>query len=251
MSLPEWPVLVFLGDSIAGMGFHISRSLCLTCVHVLDPQKRVSPPALSLSVTSALHDAGHGVASVLAWKPETDVAVLRVREPLASDRLPVLQRTSGLRDSLTGRGWDSWGLPVSGTEVANLGRASMAEIRRGIRLARGEVAGPLAAGRVQLAAGPIDAIASGYSGSAVRDVATDRVIGMLTSRDPRSDGHVGFMISMDTVAIAVPGIGRHLGWRLESDAELRAAWRWETENSALLSSTFVGRRKAVQLLRGG
>lgn len=166
--------------------------------------------------------------------------------------LPSLRYPERLGFMSEKQNWKAWGIPESavGKLEANISiEAALRRARRAIRSCTGIVADKIGAFRYQLHSDGDSLFESGFSGSAVR-MTTGEVIGILTSRDNRTHSatsRIGFLVSMEGIVTSFPQLGEYIGWRFETDASLKSAWRWEDDDLArpALGSYFTGRQSAL------
>ncbi|WP_159001270.1 S1 family peptidase [Streptomyces sp. SBT349] len=199
MATERWLVRIRQpGGPVLGAGVLLSADLVLTCAHV------VGEPDASLMVelagAGAMADAvparvaedgwvphreGDGL-----WGPVGDVALLRLRWPQPAERATTLHRLPPTRR----RAVRLYGFPV--------------DADRGFEL-DGRLGGRGGDGRVQIKPEPPEANAvEGFSGGAVVDDETDRVIGIVVSRYRLGALRASFMIPTGTVLHYLPQI-RH------------------------------------------
>jgi hypothetical protein len=153
---------------VAGAGFLLGDGLVCTCAHVVqgpDGSRPVVPVAVDFPLLAGA-DAGTPVsAEVESWRPEEDIAVLRLATAVdGTEPLPFADGSG-----------DEWGGQIRAFGFPE-------EAPRGVN-ATGVLRGRQRADRIQLdlAAHGVP-IGPGFSGSAVWDVARDAVVGMLVTR---------------------------------------------------------------------
>ncbi|WP_432117059.1 trypsin-like peptidase domain-containing protein [Streptomyces sp. bgisy032] len=172
----EWGLARLLGtDGVPlGAGFLITPHLVCTCAHVLADEVRTPSdvPDTPVRVDFPLLADGSPppvTATVVEWRPEDDVAVLRLAHPVhGSAPLPLASPDQ----SLWGREARVYGFPEDTVSGVN---------------AHGTLRGGQGAGRIQLdtGAGSVP-ILPGFSGSPVWDVEARAVVGMIAARGGRS-----------------------------------------------------------------
>jgi hypothetical protein len=188
-SIGNWQVRISDADgSFRGAGVVVAHRYVVTCAHVLSRQSdrptgtfRIDFPRARSEQRSFARVAEDG------WFPiiddfQRDIAVLELDEALEND--VALARLGSAERSL-GRTALVHGHPEG------LHEGSWTETRIIESIGRGE--------RVQLDNAP-GAIAPGYSGGGVLDVAAGRVVGIVASTFRRDDRVTAFMIPMEVVA---------------------------------------------------
>ncbi|GGV87931.1 hypothetical protein GCM10010294_70260 [Streptomyces griseoloalbus] len=165
-----------------GAGFLITSDLVCTCAHVLAGEARTpsAVPDVPVRVDFPLIADGGSppvTATVVEWRPEDDVALLRLVHPVrGAAPLPL-----ALPDqALWGREARLYGFPEDAVSGVN---------------AHGVLRGGQGAGRVQLdtGAGSVPVL-PGFSGSPVWDVEARTVVGMIAARGGRSLTGTAYLI---------------------------------------------------------
>ncbi|MFF9114430.1 trypsin-like peptidase domain-containing protein [Streptomyces massasporeus] len=180
----EWGLARLLGTDGGplGAGFLITPHLVCTCAHVLADEVRTSAavPDTPVRVDFPLLAEGSPppvTATVVEWRPEDDVAVLRLAHPVhGSAPLPL----ASPGQALWGREARVYGFPEDTVSGVN---------------AHGTLRGGQGAGRIQLdtGAGSVP-ILPGFSGSPVWDVEARTVIGIIAARGGRSLTGTAYLI---------------------------------------------------------
>ncbi|MFM9607316.1 nSTAND1 domain-containing NTPase [Streptomyces niveiscabiei] len=207
--------------AVTGAGFLVGDRLVCTCAHVVQ-EPDGGRPQRSVSVDFPLL-AGAGActpvtAEVESWRPEDDIAILRLHAPVdGTEPLPLVTDES-----------DEWG-----GEVRSFGFP--VDAPRGVN-ATGVLRGRQRADRLQLdlAAHGVP-ITQGFSGAAVWDVRRDAVVGMLVTRGRRGLSGTAYLIPAD----------RLIGADVEVECPFRGLDRFEEGDTRY----FHGRGPDVRALR--
>ncbi|MEU3527380.1 trypsin-like peptidase domain-containing protein [Streptomyces sp. NPDC038707] len=177
---------------LLGAGFLLGRDLVCTCAHVVAHGDGTAPsrPVEPLAVDFPLVPAGtreHVTATVIAWHPADDIAVLRLDRAVAGTApLPL----AGPDAPLYGRAARLYGFPESTDTGVN---------------AHGVLRGGQGAGLIQLDAGHGSvAIQPGFSGGPVWDVEAGRVVGMLATRGRAGLDGTAYLIPAPRLAARAP-----------------------------------------------
>ncbi|WP_320777333.1 trypsin-like peptidase domain-containing protein [Streptomyces sp. CRN 30] len=215
---------VFRPDgAVVGAGFLLAPELVCTCAHVV-AEPDGGPPGRPVTVDFPLlagADAGAPVpAEVEFWRPEDDIAVLRLATPAdGTEPLPLADGTEG-----------EWG-----GEIRAFGFPE--GVPRGVN-ATGVLRGRQRLDRLQLDLAAHGApIGRGFSGAAVWDVAHQAVVGMLVTR-----GRADIEDIADT-AYLIPA-DRLIGPDMPLDCPFRGLGRFEEADSRY----FHGREEDVEEL---
>ncbi|MFI5799021.1 trypsin-like peptidase domain-containing protein [Streptomyces sp. NPDC051677] len=206
--------------SVAGAGFLIGDRLVCTCAHVVQ-EREGGRPRGPVTVDFPLL-AGAGAcppvtAGVESWRPEDDIAILRLDTPVdGTEPLPLVTDGS-----------DEWG-----GEVRSFGFPLDAP--RGVN-ATGVLRGRQRADRLQLdlAAHGVP-ITQGFSGAAVWDVRGGAVVGMLVTRGRYGLSGTAYLIPAD----------RLIGADVRVECPFRGLGRFEEDDARY----FHGRGPDVQAL---
>ncbi|MEU5431416.1 serine protease [Streptomyces olivoreticuli] len=201
------------GGDMLGAGILVGADSVLTCAHVIPwdggPQPAAEVVAELVGVAGA--PAVRARVAERCWVPELsdsrgDVALLRLAEPQDARHAAPLHRVA----------------PSPGRAVRMCGFPRTKGLVDGVWF-RATIAGPSGPRGewVQLfPATPEETVRPGFSGAAVTDAETHRVLGMVVSRyDDRSsaapDGklHLSYMIPIETVVRYLPLIGDHVTGR--------------------------------------
>ncbi|MEV0638937.1 trypsin-like peptidase domain-containing protein [Streptomyces sp. NPDC050619] len=183
----EWGLARLLdeGGVPLGAGFLITGDLVCTCAHVLvdDPEAlktRSAVPDEPVLVDFPLLADGRSTpvaATVAEWRPEDDVAVLRLAHPVPGTAPLALASPA---QPLWGREARVYGFPEDTDSGVN---------------AHGTLRGGQGAGRIQLDTGRGSVpILPGFSGSPVWDVEARTVVGMIATRGGRSLAGTAYLI---------------------------------------------------------
>ncbi|MGW2370252.1 trypsin-like peptidase domain-containing protein [Streptomyces sp. NPDC001667] len=201
------------GGEMLGAGILVSADTVLTCAHVIPWDGGPEPTAEVVAELVGVAGAPAVRARVAerCWVPELadsrgDVALLRLAEPQDARHAAPLHRVA----------------PSPGRAVRMCGFPRTKGLADGVWF-RATIAGPSGPRGewVQLfPATPEETVRPGFSGAAVTDAETHRVLGMVVSRyDDRSsaapDGklHLSYMIPIETVVRYLPLIGDHVTGR--------------------------------------
>ncbi|MFE1455473.1 trypsin-like peptidase domain-containing protein [Streptomyces sp. NPDC058735] len=165
-----------------GAGFLITSDLVCTCAHVLAGEVRApsAVPDTPVRVDFPLLADGSGppvTATVAEWRPDDDVALLRLEHPVhGAAPLPLASPDQ----ALWGREARVYGFPEDTVSGVN---------------AHGVLRGGQGAGRIQLdtGAGSVPVL-PGFSGSPVWDVGARTVVGMIAARGGRSLTGTAYLI---------------------------------------------------------
>ncbi|MEU3756612.1 serine protease [Streptomyces olivoreticuli] len=201
------------GGEMLGAGILVGADSVLTCAHVIpwdggpQPTAEVVAELVGVAGTPAVRAR----VAERCWVPELadsrgDVALLRLAEPQDARHAAPLHRVA----------------PSPGRAVRMCGFPRTKGLADGVWF-RATIAGPSGPRGewVQLfPATPEETVRPGFSGAAVTDAETHRVLGMVVSRyDDRSsaapDGklHLSYMIPIETVVRYLPLIGDHVTGR--------------------------------------
>ncbi|MGA5129500.1 trypsin-like peptidase domain-containing protein [Streptomyces olivoreticuli] len=201
------------GGDMLGAGILVGADSVLTCAHVIpwdggpQPTAEVVAELVGVAGTPAVRAR----VAERCWVPELadsrgDVALLRLAEPQDARHAAPLHRVA----------------PSPGRAVRMCGFPRTKGLADGVWF-RATIAGPSGPRGewVQLfPATPEETVRPGFSGAAVTDAETHRVLGMVVSRyDDRSsaapDGklHLSYMIPIETVVRYLPLIGDHVTGR--------------------------------------
>ncbi|MGV9757779.1 nSTAND1 domain-containing NTPase [Streptomyces tricolor] len=177
---------------LLGAGFLLGRDLVCTCAHVVADDGGTDPrrPGEPLRVDFPLVPAGareRMPATVVAWHPADDIAVLRLDHPVAGTApLPLAAPDA----PLYGRAARLYGFPESTDTGVN---------------AHGVLRGGQGAGLIQLDAGHGSvAIEPGFSGGPVWDVEARHVVGMLATRGRAGLDGTAYLIPAPRLAARAP-----------------------------------------------
>jgi WD40 repeat protein len=194
----EWGLARILGtDGVPlGAGFLITHDLVCTCAHVLvgDPRTQQAVPDAPVLVDFPLLADGCPppvAVTVVEWRPEDDVAVLRLTRPVhGSAPLPLASPDQ----PLWGREARVYGFPEDTVSGVN---------------AHGTLRGAQGADRIQLETGTGSVpILPGFSGSPVWDVQARTAVGMIATRGGRSLTGTAYLIPARRLGrIQAPAIG--------------------------------------------
>ncbi|MBL1082272.1 trypsin-like peptidase domain-containing protein [Streptomyces actinomycinicus] len=210
---------------LLGAGFLLTRDLVCTCAHVVadedsrDNGRPAEPPHVDFPLAPGA-PRERVTASVVAWHPAEDIAVLRLGHEVAGTApLPL----SGPGAPLYGREARLYGFPESTDTGVN---------------AHGTLRGGQGAGLLQLDAGHGSvAIAPGFSGSPVWDVGAGHVVGMLATRGRGSLGGTAYLIPASRLAARAPHDA-------EDPGPFKGLLRFEERDAHL----FLGRGKETETL---
>ncbi len=175
---------VFGSDGVvAGAGFLVADRLVCTCAHVVQESgggRPEGPVSVDFPLLTGADAGAPVVAEVESWRPEDDVAVLRLAEAVdGTEPLPFVDGTG-----------DEWG-----GEIRAFGFPEDAP--RGVN-ATGVLRGRQRVDRLQLdlAAHGVP-IGRGFSGAAVWDVTGGAVVGMLVTRGRYGISGTAYLIPVD------------------------------------------------------
>lgn len=207
----------------AGAGFLVAEDLLCTCAHVVataDGERPEDPVEVDFPLLAGARPGPRVRARVTSWRPEDDIAVLRLEEEVAgTEPLPLAGED--------GEEWDrdirAFGFPVGAFRGVN---------------ATGRLRGRQRADRLQVdlrAEGEGVRIGPGFSGAAVWDPRDDVVVGMLVTRGKGVIADTAYLVTAD---------------RLTEPALLRCPFRglsrFETEDARY----FHGREDEITALVG-
>ncbi|GGS76989.1 nSTAND1 domain-containing NTPase [Streptomyces cinerochromogenes] len=177
---------------LLGAGFLLARDLVCTCAHAIAEDGEDGPhhPGERLLVDFPLvpdESRERVTATVAAWHPADDIAVLRLDLPVAgTEPLPL----AGPDAPLYGRAARLYGFPESTDTGVN---------------AHGVLRGGQGAGLIQLDAGHGSvAVEPGFSGSPVWDVEARHVVGMLATRGRDGLDGTAYLIPAPRLAARAP-----------------------------------------------
>ncbi|MEU6669110.1 trypsin-like peptidase domain-containing protein [Streptomyces sp. NPDC046727] len=210
---------------LLGAGFLLTRDLVCTCAHVVADGDGTGPgrPDEPLLVDFPLvtgEPREPVPATVEAWYPTDDIAILRLTHPVAGTApLPL----AGPDAPLYGREARLYGFP----EVTDTGVN-----------AHGTLRGGQGAGLIQLDAGHGSvAIEPGFSGSPVWDVGARHVVGMLATRGRDSLDGTAYLIPAPRLAARAPDA-------VEDPGPFKGLLRFEESDAHL----FLGRARETDAL---
>ncbi|MCX5330692.1 trypsin-like peptidase domain-containing protein [Streptomyces sp. NBC_00140] len=169
--------------AVAGAGFLVGERLVCTCAHVVqevDGSRPDRPVTVDFPLLAGAEAGPPVTAEVVSWRPEDDVALLRLALPVdGTEPLPFVDDGS-----------DEWG-----GEIRSFGFPE--DVPRGVN-ATGVLRGRQRADRLQLdlAAHGVP-IAQGFSGAAVWDVRRQAVVGMLVTRGRYGLSGTAYLIPVD------------------------------------------------------
>lgn len=172
---------------VAGAGFLIGDGLVCTCAHVVqehDGSRPDRPVTVDFPLLAGAEAGPPVTAEVESWRPEDDVALLRLAVPVeGTEPLPFVDDGSEEGGGEWGGEIRSFGFPVDAPRGVN---------------ATGVLRGRQRADRLQLdlAAHGVP-IAQGFSGAAVWDVRRDAVVGMLVTRGRHGLSGTAYLIPAD------------------------------------------------------
>ncbi|MBB5119977.1 hypothetical protein AF335_23075 [Streptomyces eurocidicus] len=215
-----WRVRISMpGGGMLGAGILLGVDTVLTCAHVIPWDGDGPEPGGEVLVELVgVADAAPVRARVAegAWVPEQedsrgDVALLRLAEPQHARHAAPLHRM----------------VPSPGRTVRMFGHPDVPGLRDGVYF-WATIDGPCGPRGewVQLSPRtPAEAVRPGFSGAAVTDVETHRVLGMVVSRydDRTVDApagqrlHLSYMIPIETIVRHLPQIEEHVGGRRGND----------------------------------
>ncbi|CAM5511465.1 trypsin-like peptidase domain-containing protein [Streptomyces abikoensis] len=204
------------GGDVLGAGILLATDAVLTCAHVIptDPGAPAGAAAPSAEVLAELVGVP-GARPVRArvadgcWVPELadsrgDVALLTLAEPQDARHAAPLHRVA----------------PTRGRSVWMCGFPSTRELQDGVwfRATLAGPSGPRGEWVQMFPVTPEETVRPGFSGAAVTDAETHRVLGMVVSRyDDRSSAapasrrlHLSYMIPIETVVRHLPAIDRYV-----------------------------------------
>ncbi|MFC5149406.1 trypsin-like peptidase domain-containing protein [Streptomyces aureoversilis] len=213
------------GGDVLGAGILLAADAVLTCAHVIpsgprdptfpaDPTSPAGPtgPTGSVLVELVGVPGARPVAARVAdgcWVPELedsrgDVALLTLDEPQDARHAAPLHRVA----------------PSRGRTVWMCGFPSTRELKDGVwfRATLAGPSGPRGEWVQMFPVTPEETVRPGFSGAAVTDAETHRVLGMVVSRyDDRSSAapadqrlHLSYMIPIETVVRHLPAIARYV-----------------------------------------
>ncbi|MCD9144398.1 S1 family peptidase [Streptomyces albireticuli] len=206
------------GGGMLGAGILLGVDTVLTCAHVIPWDGGPEPAGEVLVELVGVADATPVRARVAegAWVPEQedsrgDVALLRLAEPQHARHAAPLHRMA----------------PSPGRTVRMFGHPDIPGLRDGVYF-WATIDGPCGPRGewVQLSPRtPAETVRPGFSGAAVTDVETHRVLGMVVSRydDRTTDAptgqrlHLSYMIPIETIVRHLPRIEEHVGGRRGND----------------------------------
>ncbi|MFE5397424.1 trypsin-like peptidase domain-containing protein [Streptomyces sp. NPDC056568] len=204
-----------------GAGFLVAEDLLCTCAHVVataDGQRPADPVEVDFPLLAGALPGPRVRASVQSWRPQDDIAVLRLEEEVAgTEPLPLVDDDGEEWD----RGIRAFGFPDGAPRGVN---------------ATGRLRGRQRADRLQLdlrAEGV--RIGPGFSGAAVWDPQDDAVVGMLVTRGRGVVADTAYLVTAD---------------RLTDPELLRCPFRGLSRFEAEHSRYFHGREDEVAKLAG-
>ncbi|MET9715367.1 trypsin-like peptidase domain-containing protein [Streptomyces rochei] len=207
----------------AGAGFLVAEDLLCTCAHVVataDGERPEDPVEVDFPLLAGARPGPRVRARVTSWRPEDDIAVLRLEEEVAgTEPLPLAGED--------GEEWDrdirAFGFPVGAFRGVN---------------ATGRLRGRQRADRLQVdlrAEGEGVRIGPGFSGAAVWDPRDDVVVGMLVTRGKGVIADTAYLVTADR--LTDPDLLR---------CPFRGLSRFETEDARY----FHGREDEITALVG-
>ncbi|MGW4085991.1 nSTAND1 domain-containing NTPase [Streptomyces sp. NPDC004822] len=205
----------------AGAGFLVAEGLLCTCAHVVaepDGSRPPGPVEVDFPLLAGAVPGPRVTAEVESWRPEDDIALLRLTAAVdGAEPLPMADGSGGEWD----RGIRAFGFPP--------------QVPRGVN-ATGTLRGRQRADLLQI---DLDAqgvpIGPGFSGAAVWDPAHEVVVGMLTLRGKGPIGGTAYLLAADR--LVGPGA---------LECPFRGLDRFETEHARY----FHGREdEAAKLVR--
>ncbi|MEW2035020.1 serine protease [Streptomyces roseifaciens] len=204
------------GGDVLGAGILLAADAVLTCAHVIpsgprDPALPAAPTGDVLVELVGVPGARPVAARVAdgCWVPELedsrgDVALLTLDEPQDVRHAAPLHRVA----------------PTRGRTVWMCGFPSTRELKDGVwfRATLAGPSGPRGEWVQMFPVTPEETVRPGFSGAAVTDAETHRVLGMVVSRyDDRSSAapadqrlHLSYMIPIETVVRHLPAIARYV-----------------------------------------
>ncbi|MFE5871166.1 trypsin-like peptidase domain-containing protein [Streptomyces roseifaciens] len=204
------------GGDVLGAGILLAADAVLTCAHVIPSGPRdpafPSAPTGDVLVELVGVPGARPVAARVAdgcWVPELedsrgDVALLTLAEPQDVRHAAPLHRVA----------------PTRGRTVWMCGFPSTRELKDGVwfRATLAGPSGPRGEWVQMFPVTPEETVRPGFSGAAVTDAETHRVLGMVVSRyDDRSSAapadqrlHLSYMIPIETVVRHLPAIARYV-----------------------------------------
>ncbi|GAA0471940.1 serine protease [Streptomyces sp. NPDC046215] len=210
-----WRVRISLSDGgMLGAGILLGVDTVLTCAHVIPWDGGPEPDVEVLAELVGVAGAEPVRARVAAgcWVPELadsrgDVALLKLAEPQHARHVAPLHRMA----------------PSPGRTVRMFGHPDTPGLRDGVYF-WATIDGPCGPRGewVQLSPrSPAETVRPGFSGAAVTDAETHRVLGMVVSRydDRTADApagerlHLSYMIPIETIVRHLPQIEGHVGGR--------------------------------------
>ncbi|WP_172629166.1 trypsin-like peptidase domain-containing protein, partial [Streptomyces sp. NL15-2K] len=226
----EWGLARLLDDDGVplGAGFLITGDLVCTCAHVLvddleTAKTQSAAPDEPVLVDFPLLADGRSTpvaATVAEWRPEDDVAVLRLAHAVPGTAPLALASPA---QPLWGREARVYGFPEDTSSGVN---------------AHGTLRGGQGAGRIQLDTGSGSVpILPGFSGSPVWDVEARTVVGMIATRGGRSLAGTAYLIPARRLAPGEPETPDGTG-------PFKGLLRFEEEDAHL----FHGREQDAQSL---
>ncbi|PSJ24270.1 serine protease [Streptosporangium nondiastaticum] len=211
------------GGDVLGAGILLAADAVLTCAHVIPtgpgdppdlsvPTAEISVPTTEVQVELVGVPGARPVPARVAdgcWVPELadsrgDVALLTLAEPQDARHAAPLHRVA----------------PTRGRSVWMCGFPSTRELQDGVwfRATLAGPSGPRGEWVQMFPLTPEETVRPGFSGAAVTDAETHRVLGMVVSRyDDRSSAapasrrlHLSYMIPIETVVRHLPAIDRYV-----------------------------------------
>ncbi|MFF7730593.1 trypsin-like peptidase domain-containing protein [Streptomyces sp. NPDC008001] len=207
------------GGEVLGAGILLAADAVLTCAHVIptSPGDHIGPtgavvPSAEVRVELVGVPGARAVPARVAdgcWVPELadsrgDVALLTLAEPQDARHAAPLHRVA----------------PTRGRSVWMCGFPSTRELKDGVwfRATLAGPSGPRGEWVQMFPVTPEETVRPGFSGAAVTDAETHRVLGMVVSRyDDRSSAalagqrlHLSYMIPIETVVRHLPEIDRYV-----------------------------------------
>ena len=226
---------------VRGAAWAIDRELLVTCAHVVQDAGALGPGECVRVYFPLLRAACDAEVLPEGWAPEADdgmagdVALLHLVEPPAAlEMLPLrsLRSLDGVDFSAYGfpRGYDS-----SRETHGTLGKAAGLE-------------------RVQLEVGAALLVEPGFSGSAVWSDRLGAAVGMITSRDRKTEGRMAFAVPTGVIAASSPLVTAALQTPLDLDRDRATHWgprsRGVSVDSDEAGWLFIGRDRALGELAG-
>ncbi|MCX4907715.1 trypsin-like peptidase domain-containing protein [Streptomyces sp. NBC_00878] len=209
---------------VAGAGFLIGDGLVCTCAHVVqehDGSRPDRPVTVDFPLLAGAEAGPPVTAEVESWRPEDDVALLRLALPVdGTEPLPFVDDRSEEGGGEWGGEIRSFGFPVDAPRGVN---------------ATGVLRGRQRADRLQLdlAAHGVP-IGQGFSGAAVWDVRRNAAVGMLVTRGLYELSGTAYLIPADQL----------LGTEVRVECPFRGLGRFEERDARY----FHGRGPEVRAL---